>query len=150
MEDFGWLILIIAVWALVYAFVVDRRRRRDLEESGAKLTLLGQELENLSRHVEKLQHVPPELGKQLENLSRYVETLQHVPPDSAVAKPAPIVASTAAAPSPSASVCAKCGYKLQPGYEFCIRCGARVAKAAEKPGVVPAGPTIPAAPPGPL
>ena len=60
MEDFGWLfLLVIAGWALVYAFVVERRRSRDAEESRERVALLEKRLDVLHSQVERLQRGAP-------------------------------------------------------------------------------------------
>jgi hypothetical protein len=130
MEDFGWLIFIIAAWALIYAFVVERRRSRDAEQAGEKIALLEKRLGGLHGQVEKLLREAPGA----------VEAAAQP-----AAAPVTTVATVAtAAPSPAVHTCSRCGYHLPSDYEFCIRCGAKVAKAAAKPEAVSAPPAVPA------
>jgi Predicted membrane protein (DUF2339)/zinc-ribbon domain len=120
-----FLLFVLALWALIYAFVIERRRHRDAAAADEKFKILTRQVDFIEQ-----------------SLRRGARTA--LPAEAAHPSP---VAATVAAPCPN------CGAPLAATAQFCVRCGASVAVAApihkplETPPAVAAHTTAPTHPP---
>jgi hypothetical protein len=174
MDNTSWFYLFaMALWALVYAWVIDRRRRRDAADTEEKFKQVVKNLELVEQRLRTLQFnepprtaaatPPPEVRIHPQPATTAQAAAAHAaappyaplvapvaPKPAAAEKPVPPVAAPAppprqpaAAPAPVQATCAKCGTVLLPAALFCTRCGA-IAEVS-KPASQPAVAKPPAA-----
>ena len=165
MDSTSWFFLfVIALWALIYAWVIARRQSRHAAETEEKFEQVVKNLELVEQRLRALQfnepprtaaaaprpdvQVHPQPAPLAQAAAAHAAASPYAPlvapkptekPAPSVPVPAPPVspAQSVAAPAPAQATCAKCGAVLMPAAVFCTRCGATVAvsKPASQPAV---------------
>lgn len=109
---------ILAAWALIYAFVIESRRRRNMESVGGNVKTLQSQLAAAVKIIEQLE----------ERLRGGLAAAS--PASSGQSAPVPITVP---------AHCAECGTALAAAAQFCVRCGTPVAaaKSIDKPLATP-------------
>src|SRR5262245_56685204 len=130
MEDASWFLFIIAFWALIYAWVVDKRRRSDAETAQEKFELLQRDFAILEQRVKSALAAPstgaaapsPDvriLTEATPKLAASHTAPVHAPlvtPKPAPATPEKPAVPVAATPAVHA-LCKSCARELTPGAE---------------------------------
>src|SRR5262249_45343905 len=168
----GW--LVVCLPALIYARVIEGRRRRDAAATEEKFKQVVKNLEFLEQRLRTLQFAgppqgaaaplpsvqpamapqpaaslaaPPAYAPLVAPKPAPAEQPAPTPPSPPPASPAPArVPQPAPASGPIQPICSKCGAGLAPGAQFCIRCGTpvKVLKPAAQPPGAPPPPPPPA------